>query len=105
MLTSRAEPRLHLRTDNADQRLPPVGREIGLVDDDRWRRYTARQSAIDSAVQLLQTQRIDGLSAADWLLRSANDWKTLTTRLPITAQIAPAVAERVEIAVKYAPYI
>jgi tRNA uridine 5-carboxymethylaminomethyl modification enzyme len=105
MFTSRAEHRLHLRTDNADQRLTPAGRDIGLVDNDRWTRYTARQTAIDSTVQLLQNQRIDGLSAADWLLRPANDWKTLTQRLPATAAIDPAVAERVEIAVKYAPYI
>ncbi|MDB5320324.1 MAG: mnmG [Phycisphaerales bacterium] len=105
MFTSRAEHRLHLRTDNADQRLTPAGREIGLVDDDRWTRYTARQTAIDSTVQLLQNQRIDGLSAADWLLRPVNNWKTLTQRVPATAAIDPAVAERVEIAVKYAPYI
>lgn len=105
MFTSRAEHRLHLRTDNADQRLTEIGRKIGLVDDDRWNRYTARQSAVDAAVQLLQTQRIDGLSAADWLLRPANDWNTLMQRLPVTTGIDSAVAKRVEIAVKYAPYI
>jgi tRNA uridine 5-carboxymethylaminomethyl modification enzyme len=105
MFTSRAEHRLHLRSDNADQRLTGLGREVGLVDDERWRRYTARQGAIENVVQLLKTQRIDGMSAAEWLLRPANDWKGLAERLPAAGKVEAAVGERMEIAVKYAPYI
>jgi tRNA uridine 5-carboxymethylaminomethyl modification enzyme len=105
MFTSRAEHRLHLRNDNADERLTARGREVGLVDDDRWGRFSARQAAIESAHALLAANRLDGLVATDWLRRPGNDWRTLTQRLPALADVDASVGALVEVRVKYAPYI
>ena len=54
MFTSRAEYRLTLREDNADLRLTPRGRELGLVDDERWRCFEAKRTAVDGELHRLQ---------------------------------------------------
>jgi tRNA uridine 5-carboxymethylaminomethyl modification enzyme len=101
MFTSRAEHRLHLRSDNADERLTPLGREIGLVDDDRWSRFTARRDAIDATVSTLKSTRIGDVTAFDWLRRPENTWEML-----LNAPAVPAATGRlVEIRAKYAGYI
>ncbi|MEO6434986.1 MAG: FAD-dependent oxidoreductase, partial [Tepidisphaeraceae bacterium] len=105
MFTSRAEHRLHLRSDNADERLTPIGRALGLVDDDRWTRFTARRDAIDGAIAMLKSTRIGDVAAFDWLRRSENSWKTLFKALPTARAVPESVGRLIEIRSKYAGYI
>ena len=109
MFTSRAEHRLHLRADNADTRLTPVGREIGLVDEDRWSRFTARQQAVVQAGELLRaTKTPGGVNAFEYLRKNDRDWAALCaepTVAEIFRPIDPAVGRALEIAAKYEGYI
>ena len=59
MFTSRAEFRLHLRIDNADRRLTPHGRRVGLINDAAWADYLAKQERMKAMRELLERTRVN----------------------------------------------
>ncbi len=106
MFTSRAEYRLHLRSDNADARLTPIGHRIGLVDDARWQAFSTKLAAIDSLEAALRSTKTGGQSLLDLLRRPEVRLADLCRSHPdIRANAPPAVLEAVEIRAKYAGYL
>jgi tRNA uridine 5-carboxymethylaminomethyl modification enzyme len=100
MFTSRAEHRLQLRNDNADERLTRLGREIGLVDEGRMALFQARSDALARAESLL-----GDCGADETLRRTEMQWSDVVARHPEAAAISVDVARQLEIRVKYEGYI
>jgi tRNA uridine 5-carboxymethylaminomethyl modification enzyme len=105
MFTSRAEHRLILRTDNADERLTPIGHELSLVDENRWQQFSDRKKAITAGLELLRSGRIDNAPAMEVLRRPDVSWPQFVKKFPAAAEIAADVGRQIEIRVKYEGYI
>ena len=124
MMTSRSEYRLVLRQDNADQRLTPVGREIGLVDDLRWSRFCARREAGQTELARLRstvlppspevnalleragtTPLSSGVRLAELLKRPQLHYEDLAALDAGRPPLEPLVREQVEVELKYEGYI
>jgi tRNA uridine 5-carboxymethylaminomethyl modification enzyme len=102
MFTSRAEYRLALRSDNADRRLTPIGRSVGLVEECRWARFQRKLAAIESLRQYLRSTRAEGASLWDLLRRPDND---MPDRLAAVPGYGREIREAVTVDAKYEGYL
>jgi len=124
VLTSRSEYRLVLRGDNADRRLTPLGRELGLIDDRRWQLYQRKQEAIAEEKQRLETVRLKvsdpaaaaveaqtgapikgSITLADLLRRPGFHSSDLVRHGLASAELPQDVREGAEIDIKYSGYL
>lgn len=113
MFTSRAEFRLHLRIDNADERLTPIGRKFGLVTDQRWALFNRKREQKAKLLGLMAQVRVTADKAAErppliqWLrrpeasLRELESWATAALGEPPVRE----VLSNIEVEAKYSGYI
>ncbi len=104
MLTSRSEYRLLLRQSNADSRLTPLGKKIGLVGDSRWRQFVAKRKCLELGREILE-RPVSGRPIKDMLRNPKCTVMDFTGIMPDLLDLPIAVLGEVEIEAKYAGFI
>ena len=105
MFTSRAEYRLLLRQDNADRRLTRDAHQVGLVSQERFEKLENKETQIAHVLQLLDSNRADGISLHKLLKRTETKWEELVGHLPELGDVDPDVRQQVIYDVKYSGYV